>query len=1277
MTTEKRTIIREKLVKPSMVAPTLFVGLGGCGCKIVRRVIDHVRRRPDFLERFSGLTKSAFVDTNINDLEIHREVADDTFLISDFEKKAYADLAGGKDYLDPDPYFTQWVPRDYKFRSGDTAGAGQIRIESRLGSYYQVKHRDFVPKFRRILEAMKAHEHGHRRLDVSEIRIVICYSVAGGTGSGSHLPIAYLLRDMAAQFGKPIVIGVAVLPSVFEDKTGANKDGTFANGYAALKETEHLMRLGAPETRFAPPDKGVEFHYNPANPTKTHVIDKPFDFLYVIDRPESMTVKSVEAAAADGLYLQLYSPLFGEQAGDYDNYTQHQRFLVPQDFEAKGIPGYTSFYGSYGAAVLHIPSGGLVEYCAHAATLSLIRESFVAQIPSSNVYDAVRTMEEAFYQVTITDDPSVRDNKPIREAEFSLKLDEQRRVLEDRLFQKRVRMLAAAEVSQDKAGEYLAIFRHGHPLTMPDGKKRVLPSDTGVTGGDELRADELKAASESPLKYSIAAVALAAFAARGAKAGTAPEPHLLALAKRRMDERGKPLLEPQQTKVPVAELNQLVSNGRDGLLSAAKQLLEKGSDDAKGFELFDGLRFLDSANTGEISLAAKRYAVIAIRDALGSLPRIQGRPAKEAAADKGGQPEEPESEHDLTKKLSPDEQGEVLAAAFRKMKKELDREVEDLFYARLRPIYEELVKLADTLRMLQQGLMSLRPSKERFMERLSQTGDEIANQYILDAEALQIESGRRLWDYYYEDAVVGFEDVTLKNRSISAILSDGIKNLSKVGGGDSTLAEKVYEDLLREIRKSVRKKIEGDIYSEEVTLQKGLTLEHALELEVEYRALYLSQRDDIDKATDKRALIAKQLVAYRAKRQRLNLKDALHFDYLKDKVKRIVKERSELLCYLDEKHLQQGGIRPDEVFLCAIHRDLEGGVIGDILKKGLGINPPKPVTNDWENLREVIFYRAILCVPLFVFGRMKEMQAYYHQFKNASRRSKVLHIDLNWENTLPDLDPEDIEEAFRKQFLRDRIVDFAALLALEKPGATVRCIGRVDGQYELRSLAEPVPGADGEDFDNRPEKLGDTIEQSARRLKEVLDAEAEKYADYRQFLELVRAGCSPETLVAVVRVPFEWKKTVETMRTRFGDKLDDEQRRRLKDYENAHARTREALGRLRDSLRLSLAEQQATGDRPRVATAFSADEYLELANESVRLLDKFIDEYDNPDRASSLASNPFKHLFEPIGRKRLDETLRASLRPRRVSKFQASTGPATPPVTGLPQPADASSETKR
>ena len=127
---EPQVVVEDRLVKPSMITPTLFVGLGGWGCKVIKGVARQLKNRPDFKERYKDLVKFAGVDTNINDLEKCRNEFDEWFLISDFEKAKYAELANGRLFLDPDTYFTQWVPSDYRFRVGDTAGAAPAQHET-------------------------------------------------------------------------------------------------------------------------------------------------------------------------------------------------------------------------------------------------------------------------------------------------------------------------------------------------------------------------------------------------------------------------------------------------------------------------------------------------------------------------------------------------------------------------------------------------------------------------------------------------------------------------------------------------------------------------------------------------------------------------------------------------------------------------------------------------------------------------------------------------------------------------------------------------------------------------------------------------------------------------------------------------------------------------------------------------------------------------------------------------------------------------------------------
>ena len=227
--------------------------------------------------------------------------------------------------------------------------------------------------------------------------------------------------------------------------------------------------------------------------------DKPFDFLYIIDKPEKFTVKDIRSATSAGLYLQLFSSIFKEQAGDYDNYTQHQRFLVPHDFEPKGIPGFTSFYGSFGSAVLHVPADSLVNYCSSAAAINILRGQYFSRPPSDDIY-AEAHQGTGFYTVPRGKDSSsqihIKDFSPEKSA---------RRGQMNNLFRKRIHLLAKCEYSDNVDNllgkPFCNIFKHGNALgTIPD---RVFGQQQGTNPAIQTQMQTLYAKETKKANFSI------------------------------------------------------------------------------------------------------------------------------------------------------------------------------------------------------------------------------------------------------------------------------------------------------------------------------------------------------------------------------------------------------------------------------------------------------------------------------------------------------------------------------------------------------------------------------------------------------------------------------------------------------------------------------------------------------------------------------------------------------------------------------------------------------
>ena len=1220
MPREQKLIVDDLLVKPSAVSPMLFVGLGGCGCRIVAQVARHLHRRPDFQERYQKLVKFALVDTNVNDLESYREIADETFLVSDFEKEQYANLASGKLFLEEDPYFTQWVPQGYRFRAGDTAGAGQIRIESRLGVFYHMKHKDFVPRFRKLLEELKSHELGHRRLDSSEIRIVLCYSVAGGTGSGSHLPIAYMLRDLAREMGKPWMIGVAVMPAVFEDKTRINKDGTFANGYAALKETEHLMRLGAPDSRFYP-EKGVAFHYNPADESKTFVRDRPFEFVYLIDKPESFSVSEPIDAAADGLYLQFFSPLFGHQASDYDNYTQHQRFLVPHDFEAKGILGFSTFYGSYGAAVLLVPVPGLIEYCSQAAALTLMRANFLRDIPSEPIYQSLRIDRQSFDEVTLGDD---KNERPIHRADFVKKEPAVRDKLRDRLFMKRIQLLAACEIQEGEAARFLSIFRHGHRV----GER---PKSTG---GFELRKEQIKTDREQladrRMLFSINAMVLPAIA--GEQSGQLPG--LLANVRKALESRSQEENYRVDGETNVAHLKNMAAGWRDQWRQEGLRLLRQGYKvGTLQFPGMDSLIELDFLKTeaAEVDLTAQRYAVLRISEDV----NWDIRPDERADFSLGDY----EDSAKIREKDAPPLVDSLRDQAVDQAMAELKRS----FIEMLGDFKTNLDSFAKVQRTLDMGFEELEREQSKRLQKLREEGDPSANQYILDAEALSIEGGRRLWDFYYEDKVAVLPELSLGNKEIQRVLSGTVADLSVRGAGSTTATlQKLFDTLHDTAERIVHSRIAGDPKAGDRDRQEGLTLSDALELEVIYRALYLSDQQRVDLESHK--AIREIVSAYRSLEpdQQEDLGDVKHTDYLRDKIKRVVKEKASLLCVYEEARDQHGGVRPDHVFLAAIDENFKNGTIEEALR-GADIPHLEWVTKGWHNPKEIIFYRAVLNVPLYVFGRLPEMQHYYHLFKSRTKRSKVLHIDKNWEEALSDLDPISAKEAHRQKRVRSNVINFATLLTTRDDNRDQRrFIVRREGQYFLVDPAIPAPKDGKSDSAESLTLLGDSLTRSIERLPEILESEPVKYLRYQQVLTGVRQGLAPQVLVEIVRLPFLWRQNRDELRNQYGANPDPLQQQRLRDYGDAFERLRESLDKMLETLRNREIEHRTMGDDMTTIGQLPRDEARNSLRQSIEILRAFSETWqhmEHPDEANEV-SDTFLRLFKPIDFDVLQERLK-------------------------------------
>lgn len=390
---------RYKLPERDSVHPTLFIGLGGAGGAMVDRILAKLDTRWD-KQKFGALYHGFALDTDTAALARYSRIPEgNRILLSNFDKRWYAESKRGSSYLDADPLFTQWAHPWYGFRAESGVGAGQIRLESRMSLYYQLEndHAGIVRALQDCIRTALHHDNPFRLTSPLQFNVHILCSIAGGTGSGAFLSFAYLVRRLIEEAGNTAkTTGYLMLPGPFFPAVPQSQHIEIdANSYAALKELEHLMALGLERGE----GKHSEtFHYSGYHRGETTVDRAPFNFAYLLGTPQGSVASTLSEycdAVADALFVQFFSPIMGVQNSQWDNSSK----LV----SSGTATGYSLNYGTCGSNVLILPARDILEYCAHRYALDAIDRFMLQRDISGDAATAgfaVRTDTPEWHQLT-------------------------------------------------------------------------------------------------------------------------------------------------------------------------------------------------------------------------------------------------------------------------------------------------------------------------------------------------------------------------------------------------------------------------------------------------------------------------------------------------------------------------------------------------------------------------------------------------------------------------------------------------------------------------------------------------------------------------------------------------------------------------------------------------------------------------------------------------------------------------------------------------------------
>ncbi|HEX8619489.1 MAG TPA: tubulin-like doman-containing protein, partial [Thermoanaerobaculia bacterium] len=327
--------------------PTVVIGLGGTGyktlLKLKKRFVDVYGSVPPIVKFLSIDTTENAEGTTRGGEASHEAQLDhnDTYVL---QVGNPAGLVNGTN-----PHIDEWWPQEIPTQS-IIAGAGQVRARGRLALfaraaevYSRIRHA--VHEVRDIRNQKQMYAEQFQVSDRAGVEVHIVGSVAGGTGSGTFLDVAFMARDVIGSDEQSNFTGVLLLPGIFTRMAGVAM--VKPNAYGALKEIEYLSTMKGSFT--------VDYGFRRVDVTRP-----PFDVVYLVDSINEqgrviMEQNDLHDLIADGMYVQIGSQIGVDNANAVDN-------IKTQIATAPRVKGRSPQYCSFGVASLTMPSFDALMY---------------------------------------------------------------------------------------------------------------------------------------------------------------------------------------------------------------------------------------------------------------------------------------------------------------------------------------------------------------------------------------------------------------------------------------------------------------------------------------------------------------------------------------------------------------------------------------------------------------------------------------------------------------------------------------------------------------------------------------------------------------------------------------------------------------------------------------------------------------------------------------------------------------------------------------------------
>lgn len=299
------------------IAPTLILGLGGTGSRIIQKV--HAKVQETGGKQAERIAFVAF-DTDINDLADIKRRAPEIFTVQTSTRSTVGE------YLNINTNARDnWFPvNEMLNRKALTEGAAQVRAISRLAFDTTLKG----GKLEELHQAVDKLFRIDKDQEEQALRVIITSSLAGGTGSGLILPVAmYLSNFLRTKYpkAKAITRGFFVQPDVFFTVISATEEqqNLQVNAYAAVRELDAFLMKA--DNTLPPEYRDLVFEFPKVGADGVDVINAmPYDFCFLFDANNTSgagldSFASYQDHAATCIYTQSLGPMSKKSNSREDN----------------------------------------------------------------------------------------------------------------------------------------------------------------------------------------------------------------------------------------------------------------------------------------------------------------------------------------------------------------------------------------------------------------------------------------------------------------------------------------------------------------------------------------------------------------------------------------------------------------------------------------------------------------------------------------------------------------------------------------------------------------------------------------------------------------------------------------------------------------------------------------------------------------------------------------------------------------------------------------------